>query len=292
VSADAIAFIRAVLAKSAGQRPPARELLHHPWLRPHLVGMTNGVAGLDAAALRCVCVWVCAYARTPCLRMHQSACAWLLPVSPTIVRPCVLHTPCSAFRAVPSLVASSSNALVAAAAKAASAAAAAAAATASAVAPAAPAANTSSSGGTVFAAAAAAAAAGAGASSHVGRSASFSSVPSRAPGAPAGLFINVDAPRAGAGAGTAAAAAAGAAAHGGCSSSCCASPAGSSGLAHHLQGLAVHFGGQQQQLQAAGSGSGSSGVGGSMCRGASPSTPLTPGPYGPPGMFRKPIWEA
>ncbi|KAI8467878.1 MAG: kinase-like domain-containing protein, partial [Monoraphidium minutum] len=36
VGPDAVSFIKAALAKSAGQRPGAAELLRHPWLRPHL----------------------------------------------------------------------------------------------------------------------------------------------------------------------------------------------------------------------------------------------------------------
>lgn len=56
VSHEAIAFIKAVLAKNASVRPSAADLLHHPWLRQHLVAMAARVSHLDAPSLRCVCV--------------------------------------------------------------------------------------------------------------------------------------------------------------------------------------------------------------------------------------------
>jgi hypothetical protein len=77
------------------------------------------------------------------------------------------------------------------------------------------------------------------------------------------------------------------------------SPAGSGLLAHHLQGLAMRFAagpGSAPGCGSAGSATGCGGLmlgsGGSSERAAAPSMPMTPGPYGPPGMSRKPIWEA
>jgi hypothetical protein len=85
---------------------------------------------------------------------------------------------------------------------------------------------------------------------------------------PQGLHIHVDS-----------AAAAAAAAAGGSGSM-----QGSALFSQHLQSLAQHF------VQFAG---GSGSISGSHTGSGvnSPSMPTTPGPYGPPGMSRKPIWE-
>lgn len=52
VSQEAMHFIKSVLAKNASMRPSAAELLHHVWLRPHLVAMASQLAHLDTAALK------------------------------------------------------------------------------------------------------------------------------------------------------------------------------------------------------------------------------------------------
>jgi hypothetical protein len=44
ISADAVGFIKAALAKNAGMRPEAAELVHHAWLRPHLAAALGGGA--------------------------------------------------------------------------------------------------------------------------------------------------------------------------------------------------------------------------------------------------------
>ena len=41
VGADAIAFIKATLAKSSDMRPSAGDLIHHAWVRPHLAGIVD-----------------------------------------------------------------------------------------------------------------------------------------------------------------------------------------------------------------------------------------------------------
>lgn len=221
VSPEAIHFIKTVLAKNATMRPSASDLVHHAWLRPHLLAMAQRVSHLNAAEL-------------------------------------------SAFKAVPSLVASSTNALIVAAAKG-QASQAAAAAAAAAAGPAGPHSNS-------LIAAVAASSGLAGSSSQVGRSASFSSAP-RTPVHSQGLHINVDA--------TAAAAAAAVSSAGGHAG---LMPGGAL-FSKHLQTLAQHF------VHFAG-GSGSSAGNGVQHSGvSSPSMPTTPGPYGPPGMSRKPIWE-
>ncbi|GBF94873.1 aurora protein [Raphidocelis subcapitata] len=50
VSPDAVSFVRAALAKNASLRPGAAELLHHPWLRPHLSAALAGASGGGAVA--------------------------------------------------------------------------------------------------------------------------------------------------------------------------------------------------------------------------------------------------
>lgn len=52
VSADAMNFIKTVLAKHAGMRPGASDLVHHAWLRPHLLAMAQRASHLNAAELR------------------------------------------------------------------------------------------------------------------------------------------------------------------------------------------------------------------------------------------------
>lgn len=53
VSPDAVNFIKTALAKNAGMRPGASELIHHPWLRPYLLAMAQHATGhLDPSALR------------------------------------------------------------------------------------------------------------------------------------------------------------------------------------------------------------------------------------------------
>lgn len=54
VSQDAINFIRTVLAKNATMRPSASDLVHHAWLRPHLLAMAQRVSHLNAGELRSV----------------------------------------------------------------------------------------------------------------------------------------------------------------------------------------------------------------------------------------------
>lgn len=175
--------------------------------------------------------------------------------SPTALTLWCCSAACSAFKAVPSLVASSTNALIAAAAKEQVSQAAHQAAGA-------PVPNS----GTSLIAAVAASAGLINTSMQVGRSASFSSAP-RTPVHPGGLHINVDGP--------AAAAAAGGSGQG--------APA-SALFTQHLQSLAQHF------VHFAGNGGSTAGSSGSSGVN-SPSMPTTPGPYGPPGMARKPIWE-
>lgn len=53
VSPDAVNFIKTALAKNAGMRPSASELIHHAWLRPYLLSMAQQASGqLEPAALR------------------------------------------------------------------------------------------------------------------------------------------------------------------------------------------------------------------------------------------------
>jgi serine/threonine protein kinase len=56
VSTEAINFIKTVLAKNAGMRPSASDLMHHAWLRPHLLAMAQRASHLNAAELRSVTV--------------------------------------------------------------------------------------------------------------------------------------------------------------------------------------------------------------------------------------------
>jgi aurora kinase len=39
VSPDAIDFIKRALAKNAALRPDAAEMVHHPWVKPHLAAL-------------------------------------------------------------------------------------------------------------------------------------------------------------------------------------------------------------------------------------------------------------
>lgn len=59
VSGEAMNFIKTVLAKNASLRPTASDLVHHAWLRPHLLAMAQRASHLNAAELR----WVVIVAR-------------------------------------------------------------------------------------------------------------------------------------------------------------------------------------------------------------------------------------
>jgi hypothetical protein len=65
MSAEAQRFIRAALAKSASQRPSAQELLHHAWIKPHLMRRTSlsqeqaDVMERWAGGRRCSCSCSC-----------------------------------------------------------------------------------------------------------------------------------------------------------------------------------------------------------------------------------------
>lgn len=52
VSNEAMNFIKLVLAKHAGMRPTAAELVHHAWLRPYLLATAQRASHLNAAELR------------------------------------------------------------------------------------------------------------------------------------------------------------------------------------------------------------------------------------------------
>jgi serine/threonine protein kinase len=54
VSAEAMNFIKTVLAKNAAMRPTATDLVHHAWLRPHLLALAQRASHLNAAELRYV----------------------------------------------------------------------------------------------------------------------------------------------------------------------------------------------------------------------------------------------
>lgn len=45
-------FLQTALAKNAGMRPAAADLVHHAWLRPYLLAMAAASGQLDAATLR------------------------------------------------------------------------------------------------------------------------------------------------------------------------------------------------------------------------------------------------
>lgn len=50
---DAVNFIKTALAKNAGMRPSASELIHHVWLRPYLLAMAQqGTGQSNPAALK------------------------------------------------------------------------------------------------------------------------------------------------------------------------------------------------------------------------------------------------
>jgi hypothetical protein len=45
-------MLQTALAKNAGMRPAAADLVHHAWLRPYLLAMAAASGQLDAATLR------------------------------------------------------------------------------------------------------------------------------------------------------------------------------------------------------------------------------------------------
>ena len=51
VSSDAIDFIKRALAKQAQLRPDAGDMIHHPWIKPHLAGLA-ALPGADVARLK------------------------------------------------------------------------------------------------------------------------------------------------------------------------------------------------------------------------------------------------
>jgi aurora kinase len=51
VSSEAIDFIKRALAKQAGLRPEASDMIHHPWIRPHLSTFA-AQPGADVASLK------------------------------------------------------------------------------------------------------------------------------------------------------------------------------------------------------------------------------------------------
>jgi aurora kinase len=51
-SIEAMNFIKMTLAKNAGMRPSASDLVHHGWLRPHLLAMAQQVSRYSAQELR------------------------------------------------------------------------------------------------------------------------------------------------------------------------------------------------------------------------------------------------
>lgn len=52
ISPDAVNFIKTALAKHAGMRPSAADLVHHAWLRPYLLEMAAASGQLDVATLK------------------------------------------------------------------------------------------------------------------------------------------------------------------------------------------------------------------------------------------------
>ncbi|WIA42359.1 hypothetical protein OEZ86_008368 [Tetradesmus obliquus] len=68
VSPEAVNFIKTALAKNAGMRPAAADLVHHAWLRPYLLAMAAASGQLDAATLS-------AYKNPPSLAASSSVAA-------------------------------------------------------------------------------------------------------------------------------------------------------------------------------------------------------------------------